>query len=92
MLNAHNPIGFTVNSEIKQRIAELLNEYQVYLIEDDVYQELNYGAHKPVSVKYFDQHQRVLHCSSFSKTWAWVRGSAGFSLAHFPMQSSIYSS
>ncbi|WP_180069517.1 PLP-dependent aminotransferase family protein [Acinetobacter sp. YH16038] len=68
MLNAHNPIGFTVNSEIKQRIAELLNEYQVYLIEDDVYQELNYGAHKPVSVKYFDQHQRVLHCSSFSKT------------------------
>jgi DNA-binding transcriptional MocR family regulator len=39
MLNAHNPIGFTVSSEIKQRIAELLYEYQVYLIEDDVYQE-----------------------------------------------------
>ncbi|MCP5774596.1 aminotransferase class I/II-fold pyridoxal phosphate-dependent enzyme, partial [Klebsiella pneumoniae] len=41
MLNAHNPIGFSVSSEIKQRIAELLYEYQVYLIEDDVYQELN---------------------------------------------------
>lgn len=68
MLNAHNPIGFTVSSEIKQRIAELLYEYQVYLIEDDVYQELNYGSAKPLPVKYFDQHQMVLHCSSFSKT------------------------
>ena len=68
MLNAHNPIGFTVISEIKQRIAELLYEYQVYLIEDDVYQELNYGSSKPLPVKYFDQHQMVLHCASFSKT------------------------
>ena len=68
MLNAHNPIGFTVSSEIKQRIAELLYEYQVYLIEDDVYQELNYGSSKPLPVKYFDQHQMVLHCASFSKT------------------------
>lgn len=68
MLNAHNPIGFTVSSEIKQRIAELLYEYQVYLIEDDVYQELNYGSSKPLPVKYFDRHQMVLHCASFSKT------------------------
>lgn len=68
MLNAHNPIGFTVNPEIKQKIAELLYKYQVYLIEDDVYQELNYGSAKPLPVKYFDQHQKVLHCASFSKT------------------------
>ena len=40
MLNIQNPIVFSVRDEIKQRIASLLEEYQVYLIEDDVYQEL----------------------------------------------------
>ncbi len=68
MLNAQNPVGYTVSAEIKQDIAQLLAQYQVYLIEDDVYQELNFGKEKPVSVKYFDQQQRVLHCGSFSKT------------------------
>ena len=52
MLNIHNPIGFTVSNAIKQRILELLHEYQVYLFEDDVYAELNYDHHKslPISI------------------------------------------
>lgn len=68
MLNSHNPIGFTVSDEIKQQIMRILEKYQVYLIEDDVYQELYYGTRKPVSMKSFDQQNLVLHCSSFSKT------------------------
>lgn len=67
MLNAHNPIGFTVSNEIKSKIAALLQKYEVYLIEDDVYQELFYEKQKPLSVKYFDQGNYVFHCSSFSK-------------------------
>lgn len=67
MLNAHNPIGFTVSNEIKSAIAALLKKYEVYLIEDDVYQELFYEKQKPLSVKYFDKGNYVLHCSSFSK-------------------------
>ncbi|CAI3951761.1 DNA-binding transcriptional regulator [Commensalibacter communis] len=67
MLNAHNPIGFTVSNEIKLVIAELLHRYKVYLIEDDVYQELFYEKQKPLSVKHFDKENYVLHCSSFSK-------------------------
>ncbi len=68
MLNAQNPIGYTVSAEIKENIAQCLAQYQVHLIEDDVYQELNFGKEKPVPVKYFDQHNLVLHCGSFSKT------------------------
>ena len=67
MLNSHNPIGFTVSDEIKARIGELLRQYQVHLIEDDVYQELYFGQQKPLSMKYFDQDNDVVHCSSFSK-------------------------
>ncbi|AOA58931.1 aminotransferase-like domain-containing protein [Acinetobacter larvae] len=68
MLNAHNPIGFTVSDEIKYKIAKLLHQHQIHLIEDDVYEELFYGSKKPLPMKYFDQQNLVLHCSSFSKT------------------------
>lgn len=67
MLNSHNPIGFTVSDEIKSKLAQLLYQHDVYLIEDDVYEELYYGHRKPQSMKYYDQHNMVLHCSSFSK-------------------------
>lgn len=68
MLNCHNPLGFTVSDEIKMQLADLLVQHQVYLIEDDVYEEMFYGTKKPHAMKYFDQKNWVLHCSSFSKT------------------------
>lgn len=68
MLNCHNPIGFTVSTSIKAKIAQLIDRYQVYLIEDDVYEELYGHGGKPLPMKYFDQNHRVMHCSSFSKT------------------------
>lgn len=90
MLNIHNPIGFTVSNAIKQRIAELLHEYQVYLIEDDVYAELNYDDQKPLPMSYFDQHQRVLYYSSFAKTLGVGHVSAGCMQGNFQMRFSIF--
>lgn len=68
MLNAQNPIGFTVSDEIKIELMEILRKHHIYLIEDDVYEELYFGQHKPLSMKSLDQDHLVLHCSSFSKT------------------------
>lgn len=68
MLNSQNPMGYTVNATLKQQIYQRLDQYQVYLIEDDVYEELYFTDKKPIAIKYFDQQQRVLHCGSFSKT------------------------
>ncbi len=68
MLNSQNPIGYTVSDELKYEIAKILHEKEIYLIEDDVYEELYFDQKKPLSMKYFDQQNRVLHCSSFSKT------------------------
>lgn len=45
----------------------LLNQYNVTLIEDDVYSELYFGQEKPLPAKAWDRHDGVLHCSSFSK-------------------------
>lgn len=68
MLNSHNPVGFTVSEDIKFQISKLLHQYQVHMIEDDVYEEMYFGHKKPLPMTYYDQNNLVLHCSSFSKT------------------------
>ena len=67
MTNSQNPLGFTLTPQKKARLVELLNQYNVMLIEDDVYSELYFGREKPLPAKAWDQYDRVLHCSSFSK-------------------------
>ena len=67
MTNSQNPLGFTLTPQKKVRLVALLNQYNVTLIEDDVYSELYFGREKPLPAKAWDRHDGVLHCSSFSK-------------------------
>lgn len=70
MPNFQNPLGSLMPLENKRALAALLAQYQVPLIEDDVYGELYYGLNRPPPVKAFDREGLVLHCSSFSKCLA----------------------
>lgn len=82
MSNFHNPLGASLAEARKRRLAELLKQYQVPMIEDDVYAELYFGQQAPKPVKAFDSEGLVMHCSSFSKSLApgyrvgWVAGGA----------------
>ncbi|MCW8943695.1 MAG: PLP-dependent aminotransferase family protein [Sedimenticola sp.] len=66
----NNPLGYTMPDNRKARLIELLNRYDVPLIEDDIYGDLCYEMPRPRSVKSFDTEGRVILCSSFSKTLA----------------------
>lgn len=68
MPNFQNPTGVTLSDHVKQRIVELANQYDVILIEDDVYSELYFGDQKPKPLKFWDTQDRVLTCGSFSKS------------------------
>ncbi|MGP8307594.1 aminotransferase-like domain-containing protein [Vibrio sp. YIC-376] len=68
MVNFQNPTGTSLSDAQKSRIVSLADKYDVILIEDDVYSELHFSANKPTSLKTFDTQERVLHCSSFSKS------------------------
>ncbi|EDP59840.1 PLP-dependent aminotransferase family protein [Vibrio sp. AND4] len=68
MTNFHNPTGTSLSAQKKQRVVELANQHDVYVIEDDVYAELYFSENKPVSLKSFDTQDRVLHCGSLSKS------------------------
>ncbi len=80
MSNFHNPLGASMSDDKKQKLCELIAQYQLPTIEDDVYAELYFGLHQPKPLKSFDQQNLVMYCSSFSKSLApgyrvgWVAG------------------
>ncbi|KUI99661.1 aminotransferase-like domain-containing protein [Vibrio sp. MEBiC08052] len=68
MSNHQNPLGFTLTDEKKKRIVDILNRYNVALIEDDVYSELYEGSEPITSMKMYDHTGNTMLCSSFSKS------------------------
>ena len=70
MPTVHNPLGFTMPLDAKQRLARLVNQHRVALIEDALYAELQYAEPLQPTVKAFDTDGWVMICSSFSKTLA----------------------
>lgn len=80
MPTVHNPLGTIMPLAAKKRLADLMNQYRVPLIEDAVYAELQFRSPLEPAVRAFDRDGWVLVCSSFSKTLApgfrlgWVDG------------------
>jgi DNA-binding transcriptional MocR family regulator len=65
--NFNNPLGSLMPDQNKQELAALLEEFDLPLIEDDIYGELHFDEPRPRTVRSYDPHGRVLLCSSFSK-------------------------
>lgn len=68
--NFNNPDGSQLDDASKQQVVELLANYDVPLVEDDVGGDLHFTDHRPTTLKQFDRHNGVIHCNSFSKTLA----------------------
>lgn len=68
--NFHNPLGAFMPDDHKIRLIQLINEYEIPVIEDDISSELHFERKHPMPLKSFDQEDRVITCSSFSKTLA----------------------
>lgn len=66
----HNPMGYTMSEENKERLYRLAQSYDIAIIEDDIYGDISYQFPRPRTIKSFDTDGRVLLCSSFSKTLA----------------------
>ncbi|PSB18670.1 PLP-dependent aminotransferase family protein [Phormidesmis priestleyi ULC007] len=66
--NFSNPLGSCMSDVNKQHLVTLLNQYDIPLIEDDIYGDLHFEGTRPKAVKAFDTEGRVLYCASASKT------------------------
>jgi len=65
--NYENPTGVCMSLERRERILELAEEYNFYIVEDDCYAFLAYDVLTPPSFKAMDEADRVIYLSSFSK-------------------------
>lgn len=66
----NNPQGYVMPLRKKEALYQLAREYDIALIEDDIYGDIAFEYPRPKTIKSFDQDGRVLLCSSFSKTLA----------------------
>ncbi|OTG85084.1 PLP-dependent aminotransferase family protein [Acinetobacter sp. ANC 4648] len=66
--NFQNPLGFSLSNTQKEKIAQLANQYQCYVIEDDIYAECSFSLKRPLPIKYWDQQGYVIFCGSVSKS------------------------
>nr|WP_281171206.1 PLP-dependent aminotransferase family protein [Marinomonas ushuaiensis] len=65
-----NPTGMTLPVKQKQTLAALAMQYQIPMIEDDVYFELGHQKQNALPAKYWDKEGYIIWCGSFSKTLA----------------------
>lgn len=70
MPSYQNPLGSCMPDEKKAKLYQLLAEFDVPAIEDDIYGDLHFGDRRPKPLKAWDTDGRVLLCSSFGKTLA----------------------
>ena len=65
-----NPLGVTMPDQDRERLVRLLEQYDVALIEDDVYGDLRFDGQRPVPAQFLGSKARIVTCGSFSKTAA----------------------
>lgn len=68
--NFSNPLGCLMPDDHKKELVNMLTEYNIPLIEDDLYGDLFFGTERPKPCKAFDEAGIVLWCGSVSKTLA----------------------
>jgi DNA-binding transcriptional MocR family regulator len=68
--NFQNPIGSLMPDDQKARLCALAHRHGFYVIEDDIYGDCGHSARAPSPLKAFDQHNRVVYCTSFAKSLA----------------------
>jgi DNA-binding transcriptional MocR family regulator len=68
--NFSNPLGSCMPDAEKRKLVRLLDQFNVPLIEDDLYGDLHFEKQRPRTCKSFDKNGIVIWCGSISKTVA----------------------
>lgn len=66
--NFHNPTGLLLSDEQKRALVSIAHQYNVALLENDIYGDLNFQGNRPSTFKTFDDSGLVLTYSSVAKT------------------------
>ncbi len=81
----HNPVGVTMSEASRRRLLDLAAQYETVVVEDDPYGEIRFEGEHLRAVKAFDEDERVIYLSTFSKILA-----PGFRLAWLVAPEDLY--
>lgn len=68
--NFSNPLGSKMGEANRKALIKLANAADLTIIEDDIYGDLDFSQERPRPLKALDTTNKVIYCSSFSKTIA----------------------
>ncbi len=68
--NFNNPLGFQMPDKNKKELVRLITEYNVPLIEDDIYGNVYFGSERPKPCKFYDEAGLVMWIGSVTKVLA----------------------
>jgi DNA-binding transcriptional MocR family regulator len=66
----HNPTGASLSAEQRAAVLRIAREYDLLVVEDDIYGFLNFDLPSPPPLKAADEQERVLYLTSWSKALA----------------------
>lgn len=67
MTNFQNPTGITWSLRKKEKLLELSQKYDFFIIEDDYLSDFYYSSSPVRSLKSLDKNDRVFYIKTFSK-------------------------
>ncbi len=67
MPNFQNPTGYSYSLNKKQRLLELAEKHEFYIIEDDYLSDISFNDRDNITLKTLDKNDRVIYIKSFSK-------------------------
>ena len=77
----NNPTGAVYDRESLEAVYEVVRDRDIFVICDDVYRSLCYGAEYHSFAEYRDLREKLLVVQSFSKSWAMTGWRMGWLLA-----------
>ena len=88
LCNPGNPTGAVWPAETVKSVMDLAAKHDLYVLSDEIYEELVFdGAHVPAAS--FDDDNRVITVSGFSKTYAMTGWRLGWAIADAPILTMI---
>lgn len=67
--NYQNPTGVSLSTERKKKLIKISNKYNIPIIEDNPYLELQFDEKESFPIKSYDDNDQVIYLGSFSKTF-----------------------
>ncbi len=81
LTSPNNPTGTILSDESLNNIHDAIKDKGIFVICDDVYNQIVYTERKPGFVRFQDMKDRIVVCQSYSKSYAMPGWRCGYMLA-----------